>query len=124
MLFHSVLGLAKESTPTEYQIKAVFLFSFVQFVDWPAESYSSPQDPLVIGVLGDDPFGLYLDDAVRDETVGTHPLTVRRYRRVAEIGPCHILFISQSEARLGNCHRRKYADPVRSIVGTNTVRSR
>lgn len=82
----------------EYQIKAVFLFNFAQFVDWPAASFADAQAPLVIGVLGEDPFGAQLDDAVRDEKIGTRSLQVKRYRRVDEIGACHILFISASES--------------------------
>jgi hypothetical protein len=82
----------------EYQVKAVFLFNFAQFVHWPPEAFPEAQAPLVIGVLGDDPFGPYLDETVRGEKVNTHPLVVRRYRRVEEIKSCHVLFISQSEA--------------------------
>ena len=51
----------------------------------------------MIGVLGQDPFGAYLDDTVRGETVNNRRLTVRRYRRVQEIQTCHVLFISRSE---------------------------
>jgi len=90
---------AVPAAPTpEYQIKAVFLFNFAQFVDWPAAAFADAQAPLVIGVLGEDPFGALLDDAVRDEKVGGRPLQVQRFRRVDDVGPCHILFISDSEA--------------------------
>ncbi|HTB80695.1 MAG TPA: YfiR family protein [Opitutaceae bacterium] len=82
----------------EYQVKAVFLFNFAQFVDWPSGTFSSAQAPLVIGVLGDDPFDGFLDETIHDEKVNDHPLIVQRYRRVEEIGACHILFISQSES--------------------------
>jgi len=82
----------------EYQLKAVFLFNFAQFVHWPPPDLTEPQAPLVIGVLGDDPFGPALDNAVRGEQVNNHPLVIQRYRRVEDIGDCHILFISQSEA--------------------------
>src|SRR5204863_5659033 len=82
----------------EYQIKAVFLFNFAQFVDWPANAFPEAQTPLVIGVLGEDPFGSYLDETVRGEKVNNRPLVVRRYRRVDEIKTCHVLFISRSEA--------------------------
>lgn len=88
---------APADTP-EYQVKAVFLFNFAQFVHWPPEAFPEAQAPLVIGVLGDDPFGPYLDETVRGEKVNTHPLVVRRYRRVEEIKSCHVLFISRSEA--------------------------
>jgi hypothetical protein len=81
----------------EYQVKAVFLFNFAQFVEWPPAAFPDPQAPLVIGVLGQDPFGAFLDETVRDEMIGRRPLVVRRYRRAEEIDHCHILFISESE---------------------------
>jgi len=89
---------AQPAVSREYQVKAVFLFNFAQFVDWPAGTFPSAQAPLVIGVLGNDPFDGFLDDTIRDEKVNDHPLVVQRYQRVEEIGACHILFISQSES--------------------------
>ncbi len=87
---------AQATISREYEIKTVFLFNFAQFVDWPPEAFASPQAPLIIGVLGDDPFDGYLDATVRGEKVNDHPLIVQRYRRVEDIGTCHILFISRS----------------------------
>jgi uncharacterized protein DUF4154 len=84
------------SSPSEYQVKAVFLFNFTQFVDWPAQSFADPRAPFVIGVLGRDPFGNALDEAVRGETVNGRALVVERYRSVAELKPCQILFIDRS----------------------------
>jgi hypothetical protein len=81
----------------EYKIKAVFLFNFSQFVTWPTNAFPETQTPLVIGVLGEDPFGTYLDETVRGEEVDKHPLVIQHYRRAEEIKTCHILFISQSE---------------------------
>jgi len=83
----------------EYQVKAVFLYNFAQFVDWPTNAFSDPHAPLVVGILGDDPFGTFLDDTVRGEKVNDHPLVVRRYHGVDEIKDCHILFVSRSEAK-------------------------
>jgi len=82
---------------SEYQVKAVFLFNFAQFVDWPAEAFPASDTPLVICVLGNDPFGGALDQTVRDERRGGRPFLVRRHRSVDEIKTCHILFISRSE---------------------------
>ncbi len=50
-----------------------------------------------IGILGDDPFGPFLDETVRGERVGARPIQVRRYHRIADIEECNILFISRSE---------------------------
>jgi hypothetical protein len=83
--------------PTEYQVKAVFLFNFSQFVDWPAASFADGRAPLVIGVLGSDPFGATLDEIVAGETVNGRPLAVRRYDSVEQIDTCHILFIGRSQ---------------------------
>ncbi|HVH66640.1 MAG TPA: YfiR family protein [Gemmatimonadales bacterium] len=90
---------AGQTAPSlEYRVKAVFLFNFAQFVDWPLAAFPDSQTPVVIGVLGDDPFGPLLDETVRGETLAGRPFEVRRYRRADEIKACHILFISQSES--------------------------
>jgi hypothetical protein len=91
-------GACFPATPAgEYQVKAVFLFNFGQFVEWPAKVYDSPQAPFIIGILGDDPFGGSLDEVVRGEAVGTRSLVVRRFKSAGEIGDCHILFIGRNE---------------------------
>lgn len=93
--------LRAQTASAEYQLKAVFLFNFTQFVEWPSSAFADPEGPLVIGVLGADPFGARLDEAVQGEKINGHPLAVRRYRSVAEVGACHVLFICSSEkARL------------------------
>jgi uncharacterized protein DUF4154 len=90
-------GNAPAQSSPEYQLKAVFLFNFAQFVEWPAGAFPEPDTPLGICILGEDPFGGYLDETVRGETVGNHPLAVRRYRTVDEVRGCHILFVSRQE---------------------------
>jgi YfiR/HmsC-like len=91
-------GAAAQTGPAlEYRVKAVFLYNFAQFVDWPADAFADAQAPVVIGVLGDDPFGPVLDEAVRGERLAGRPFEIRRYHRADEIKGCHILFISQSE---------------------------
>lgn len=82
----------------EYQLKAVFLFNFTQFVEWPPQAFADANSPLIIGVLGSDPFGSYLDDTVRGETVNGRPLQVQRYASIDQVNNCHVLFISRAEA--------------------------
>lgn len=99
-LFPSGRDLAAETvTSKEYQVKAAFLYNFVQFTEWPADAFSDTNSPIVIGILGDDPFSGDLDNLVRGEKVNNHPLVVQRYHQVEEIKACQILFISQSEAK-------------------------
>lgn len=85
------------ATP-EYQVKAAFLFNFSQFVSWPPRAFSSANAPIVIAVLGRDPFGTDLDAIVSGEHVDGHPLAVRRYSDVSEVEGCQILFIDRSES--------------------------
>jgi hypothetical protein len=87
---------AAAPAPSEYQVKAVFLFNFTQFVEWPQQSFADARAPFVICVLGRDPFGSALDEAVRGETVDGRALVVERYRSAAELKPCQILFIDRS----------------------------
>jgi YfiR/HmsC-like len=91
-------GRCALAAPTAPQVEAVFLFYFSQFVDWPAAAFSDERAPIVIGVLGDDPFGGALDQAVAGERVNGRPVVVRRLKSVADTTGCHILYISASEA--------------------------
>lgn len=91
-------GGASAAQPTQYQVEAVFLFNFSQFVTWPPAAFSRADAPIVIAVLGADPFGAELDAVVKGERVEGHPLVVRRYQDVSEVKDCHILYIDRSEA--------------------------
>ena len=92
-------GLAAQAArPSEYQVKAVFLFNFAQFVDWPPDAVPDSQAPFIIGVLGSDPFGDLLDATVRGEHRGGRSFVVRRYQRIEDVKTCDILFISRPDA--------------------------
>lgn len=84
--------------PTAQQVEAVFLYYFPQFVDWPPAAFADEHSPVVIGVLGADPFGNALDQAVTGERVNGRPIVVRRLQSVQEAAGCQILYISSSEA--------------------------
>lgn len=90
-------------TPSEYQVKAVFVFNFSRFVEWPPQAFSTPDQPFAICILGNDPFGPRLDEAVRGEQINQHPLLIRRLRSVREADNCQILYIDRSEA--GELHQ-------------------
>ena len=91
-------AISRPAAQREYQVKAVFLLNFARFVDWPADAFASETAPLELGVLGQDPFGGYLDDAIRGENVNRRPIVVRRFQHLEDITTCHVLFIARSEA--------------------------
>lgn len=84
-------------TSNEYQVKAAFLYNFAKFVDWPAEAFGGGSGPLVIGVVGDDPFGGVLDQAINGKTINGRSMVVHRLKWGQDLRSCHILFISSSE---------------------------
>jgi hypothetical protein len=92
-----LLAPTRAATPGEYQVKAVFLYNFSRFVEWPETAFPDSKAPFVVGVFGFDPFGADLDEAVRGESVRGHPLVVRRVRNAAEAADCQIVFIHHSE---------------------------
>jgi hypothetical protein len=102
-LFLALSNLSAEAQVSrEYQLKAVFLYNFAQFTDWPENAFADTNAPIVIGIFGPDPFGPALPETIKGETVRGHPLAIQHYRRAEEIKTCHILFISESEARHTN----------------------
>ncbi|HEY2037582.1 MAG TPA: YfiR family protein [Steroidobacteraceae bacterium] len=91
-------GRSALAGPTAPQVEAVFLFYFSQFVDWPPRAFADERSPIVIGVLGNDPFGGALDQAVAGEQVNGRPIVVRRLKSIDDAAACHILYISSSES--------------------------
>lgn len=83
--------------PNEYALKSVFLYNFCRFIEWPDAAFAGPNDPIVIGVLGEDPFGPLLEEAVQGESFRGRSIAIERYRNVREVGRCHLLFVAASE---------------------------
>lgn len=95
MVFLLTLVSARQA-PKEYQIKAVFLYNFTQFISWPAET-PGQDEPFVIGVAGPNPFGNYLEETVKGETVQGHPIVIKYFAQITTVEPCHILFINLTD---------------------------
>lgn len=96
-----LICLAAQPLPVkELQIKAVFLFNFTQFVEWPASSFASSKTPLIIGILGENSLLYYLNETVSGESVAGHPLIVKKYKHLDEVSACQILFINRNESEI------------------------
>lgn len=83
----------------ESKVEAVLLYNLARFVDWPTGAFAQTNSPIVIGILGHDPFGLELEQAVAGETVNGRPIRVEHCSSVEEAARCHIVFVSSSERR-------------------------
>src|SRR5262245_52752708 len=81
----------------EYEIKAVYLWHFARYVEWP-ESKKNEKE-FVIGVLGKDPLEPYLSRIAASKTVGEKKIVIRRFDSVEDYKPCQILFIASAPAK-------------------------
>src|SRR5258706_1887252 len=87
---------AGEVAAGEYQIKAAFLQHFAKFAQWPPNVL--PVDaPLVIALVGDDPFGRAIDDVIAGKHANGHSIIIRRLRWNDSFAGCHIVYIGSSE---------------------------
>jgi hypothetical protein len=97
---HSVFAQdAHVFKPTEYQIKAAFLYQFAKFVQWPDTVFADSSKQIVIGILGEDPFGGDLDNTVQGKFIHDREIRIKRIDRLENVQDCQILFISGSETK-------------------------
>ena len=92
-------SLFAQTPSKEYQIKAAFLFNFIQFVEWPPTVFKNADDPFRIGVLGQDPFNAALEETVQGETIINHKIIVEHSMQVDDLKNCQLIFISKSEKK-------------------------
>ncbi len=88
---------AQQPKPTEYQVKAAYLYNFGRFIEWPAQVRAANGDSFTICVLGQDPFGPALNATLADETIAGKSVIAKRIPRPQDAVNCRILFISSSE---------------------------
>lgn len=94
-----LMARAEAQEVSEYQVKAAFLYNFTKFVQWPADVFSDEKSPIIIGLIGEDPFGSALDRAVRGKSVRGRQLTVKRLKWGENLKDCHLIFIGSSERK-------------------------
>jgi hypothetical protein len=91
------IAAAQSDQPGEYEVKAAFLFNFTKFVEWPENAFVDPLAPIVIGVIGDDPFGESLVRIVAGQKAQGRSIEIVKYRYGDNLRRCHVLFLSASE---------------------------
>ena len=89
-------GLAQDK-PSEYEVKAAFLFNFAKFVEWPPDAFADTNSPLTIGILGENVFGNSLGKIINDRKVNNRSFLFRSFDSVTDATNCQILFISSSK---------------------------
>ena len=88
---------AQQPKPSEYQVKAAYLYNFGKFIKWPANVPADKGNSFAVCVLGKDPFGPTLDSTLAGEALDGKPVVIRRISRPQDAGDCRVLFISSTE---------------------------
>lgn len=83
----------------EYRLKAAFLYNMTKFIEWPVQAFQSANDPVSICILGRNPFGSALADAVAGKMIQDRPLLVKTLPDAREGCACQVLFVSSSERK-------------------------
>jgi hypothetical protein len=87
---------SESTTYTPYQLKALYLYNFAKFTEWPKTAFADESAPFVLGILGQDPFGKDIE-IIKGKTIKGRKLEVRYFSSVQEVRGCQLLFISSSE---------------------------
>lgn len=98
----------------EYQVKAFFLYNLARYVEWPTQSFKSRNDPIVICILGPNPFGASLERAVDRREVDGRAFVVRQFAADDVSGACHILFVNA-------CERKRFRSLAPSMKGAGVL---
>jgi hypothetical protein len=110
-----------QSASLEVRVKAAFLPKFAAYVNWPPGALSGADEPVLLCVIGQDPFGRNLDEATAGQHVDLHPIRVRRLEGTTGAEQCNIAFLggsaSQSAAVMQQALRGK---PILTITDGGT----
>ena len=98
LLFLNVAVSGQTALSVETRLKGVFLFNFAQFATWPETKLPNASSPVIIGILGHDPFGPFLEEVVASEKIEGHPIEIRRYTSAEAATSSHILFIGKEKS--------------------------
>ena len=99
MLFGAAGLAAQQAAPSEFQVKAAYIYNFGKFVKWPAVAPANQSGSFTICVLDGDPFGNTLQSDLAGESVDGKPVAVKRLPRAHDAAACHILFIGSAQGK-------------------------
>jgi hypothetical protein len=91
--------MSQSKTAGEYEVKAAFLYNFAKFVEWPDRSFAGAQSAFTICVLGTDPFGQALDDALDGKMIGSRRVKLERVKDATRARECQVVFVAPSESQ-------------------------
>ncbi len=106
-------AFGQAQTSIEQQVKGAFLTKFPLFVDWPAGTFASPSSPIVIGILGKNPFGDGFEREMSRQKAKSRSFQLKLLPGLDGLKECHILYIHpEQDGRLADVLARLGRAPV------------
>lgn len=90
-LFGTGAGFSAEK-PSEYQIKAAYLYNFAKFIKWPENTFKNNASPIIVGILGENTMTAHLIP-LSLRKVRNHPIKIRHINSLKEAHGCQLLYI-------------------------------
>src|SRR3989339_1145907 len=99
----------------EHQIKAAFLYNFLNFVDWPAEKTNDVNKPIIIGIVDSEDFNTAFEP-IKDKTFNGRKIAIKTFNSLTaetlknknnpewpkiseEMKQCHIIFFYEYQSK-------------------------
>jgi len=110
---------SSDSASSEYLIKAGFIYNFAKLMEWPAPVFAQPNSPIVIAILGTDPFQGTLDNVLRGKQANGREFVVKHLKWGDDLRGCNIIFVSSSEkTHFDDLFRQIHGLPILTIGDT------
>jgi hypothetical protein len=90
---------AQANPPSEYTVKAAFLFHFAQFAEWPPNTFKDANAPLIFCTLGEDEFHGVLNESISGKTIGNRPLRAEHLKLLQEVEGCQVVFVGVEDKK-------------------------
>jgi YfiR/HmsC-like len=91
--------LEAQTAMTESQVKAMFVYNFLKFVEWPVDTSVGAKDPFVVIIIGEGATADATENYLESRTIGDRPLVVRRIRWDQSLAGVRAAFILERDAK-------------------------
>lgn len=81
-----------QNGPSEYDLKAAFIYQFLAYVTWP--SGKAEREPLLIGIVGAEEIANNLAALAAEEGFAARPIAVLRFDPAGDPRDLHVLFVA------------------------------
>jgi hypothetical protein len=94
ILFAGILCLCVSASGQNEKFKALFIYNFTKYIDWPSYSGS-----FVITVYGDSPITTELRSIAQVKKVGSTSIEVKKAATINDVGDCQIIYVPASKSK-------------------------